>query len=561
MENVRTKIPDTVTHILANLLHAGFEAHIVGGSVRDIALGKTPKDWDIATNARPEEIQTLFPESFYENVFGTVSVKADSLSTHTGRSMATSALPKETPASLEERPREQSGDRIIEITTYRSESGYEDKRHPSTVSFVSTMEEDLARRDFTMNAMALRPFPTQLSVPHKGNGIEREADSQAPAPISHYETVDPFGGAADIEHKMIRAVGNPTARFGEDALRMLRAIRFCAELRTSAPLPREAFMKADGSSDLLHASSDWQIDSDTFEAIRAHAADIRTVSRERVSDELGKILLSPNPAAGIDLLRTAGLLAYIMPELEEGVGVSQNLHHVYTVYEHNLRALATCPSDRMDVRLAALLHDVGKPRSKRGEGYRSTFYHHDHIGARMTRSLLSRLRFPTKIVEHATLLVDNHLFYYNVGEVTAASVRRLIARVGLENIGDLMHIRIADRLGSGTPKAKPYKLRHLEYMIDTVSHDPVSVKMLAVNGSDLLETLHIPPGPKIGAILDVLLSEVIEDPARNTKEMLLDRARTLKGEDVEHLRKQAKSAIETKRDSDDQKRKRRHWVE
>ncbi|MEI9966537.1 MAG: HDIG domain-containing metalloprotein [Candidatus Moraniibacteriota bacterium] len=185
-------------------------------------------------------------------------------------------------------------------------------------------------------------------------------------------------------------------------------------------------------------------------------------------------------------MEAAGLLQFIIPELREGIGVTQNLHHIYTVWEHNVRALATCPSRKLSVRLAALLHDVAKPRTKRGEGYRSTFYNHDHVGARMTRVILTRMRYPRAVVEKATLLVDNHLFYYNVDEVTEASVRRLVKRVGLQNMDDLMAVRIGDRLGSGVPKAKPYKLRHLEYMIEKVSQDPLSAKMLALKGTDSL---------------------------------------------------------------------------
>ena len=192
--------------------------------------------------------------------------------------------------------------------------------------------------------------------------------------------------------------------------------------------------------------------------------------------------------------------------------------------------------------------------------YRSTFYNHDHVGARMTRAILVRLRYPVAVIENVTMLVDNHLFYYNVGEVTEASVRRLIRRVGLENMKDLMDVRIADRLGSGVPKAKPYKLRHLEYMIDKVSKDPVSVKMLAVNGSDLIKELALAPGPKIGAILDVLLSEVIEDPIQNTREILLGRAKDLSNENLETLRERAKEVIEEKRDEDDKDIKNRHKV-
>lgn len=543
MNEALQNIPVPVIETLSALEKAGFEAFIVGGCVRDLILGREPKDWDITTNARPEEIQKVFPESFYENVFGTVGVKVEKLQPVSPARGEVSGTPdggegektldtKETLATKDQKEHD-----IVEVTTYRAESGYDDNRHPSRVSFVQNIEEDLARRDFTINAIALS---------------------------ANNQLIDPFGGQQDIANKTIRAVGDPHDRFGEDALRMLRAVRFYAELRTPTPLSKEPFMREDGTSDALHihrSEADWTIDPETFVAIQAHAENIRDISLERISSELGKIILSKSPAEGIDMLRKTRLLASILPELEEGVGVGQNLHHIYTVYEHNLRALKTCPSKKLEVRLAALFHDVGKPRTKRGNGYRSTFYNHDHVGARMTRKILERLRFPTKIVETATLLVDNHLFYYNVGEVTAASVRRLIQRVGLENMRDLMDIRIGDRLGSGTPKAKPYKLRHLEYMIDTVSHDPISVKMLAIHGNELMQTLAIPPGPKIGAILDCLLAEVIEDPAKNTKESLLERAAILEKENLNHLRELAKKTIEEKRETDDRTVKRKHWVQ
>ena len=531
-------LPIPVREILTALEQAGFEAFVVGGSVRDLILGREPKDWDITTNAVPEEIQKIFPESFYENVFGTVGVKTENLQpiSPARGEMSRTRDRGEGEAyhdTKEMLTTKQPNNQIIEVTTYRAESGYDDKRHPSKISFVKTIQEDLARRDFTINAIALSAT---------GN------------------IVDPFNGQDDLKRKTIRAVGNPRDRFGEDALRMLRAVRFSAELRTPTPLPKDAFMK-DGSNDSLHKHADWTIEPETRAAIQAHATDIRMISAERVSDELSKIILSKNPAEGIDLLRVTGLLEHILPELTAGIGVGQNLHHIYSVYEHNIRALATCPSKKLDVRLAALLHDVGKPHTKRGDGYRSTFYNHDHVGARITKKLLERLRFPGKIIEKVTLLVDNHLFYYNVGEVTATSVRRLVKRVGLENMRDLMDIRIADRLGSGTPKAKPYKLRHLEYMIEKVSHDPISVKMLAINGNDLMKELSIAPGPKIGAILDVLLADVIENPTKNTRNALLERARTLEKENMDQLRKRATEAIEEKRNTDDRTVKHKHWVQ
>jgi len=500
-------IPSPVLSVLDTLKKHGYQWHIVGGCVRDIFLGREPKDWDVTTDAKPEEVLGLFPDSFYENDFGTVGVKV-------------------TPFHKDGRPDREHD--VIEVTTYRMESEYSDRRRPDQVSFVSSLPEDLSRRDFTMNAIALEVIGSESSSPE-----DRTID-----------IIDPFHGQEDIRRKLIRTVGNPEQRFGEDALRMMRAIRLYAELREPG----------------IEGPENWRIEGPTLEAAKKHAELLSHVSRERVRDEFSRIILSGSPSEGVELLRTTGLLRDIIPELEEGVGVGQNLHHTYEVYEHNLLALRTCPSRKLEVRLASLLHDIGKPKTKRGEGYRSTFHNHDHVGARMTRDILRRLRYPVSVVDKATLLVDNHLFYYNVGEVTEASVRRLIRRVGLENMKDLMDVRIADRLGSGVPKAKPYKLRHLEYMIEKVSHDPVSVKMLAINGTDLIKSLGLKPGPKIGAILDVLLSEVIEDPSLNLRETLLSRAEALSTENLETLRDKAKEAIEEKREEDDKNIKSRHKV-
>ena len=512
-------IPKPIHSILQSLSEAGFEAYIVGGCVRDLLLERNPKDWDVTTDALPEQIQTLFPDSFYENEFGTVGVKV---------------LPF---LSTGDPTREHD---IVEVTTYRTEADYSDNRHPDTVRFTRSLTEDLKRRDFTMNAIA-------LGLPG--------------------EIIDPFGGQEDIKNNIIRAVGDPMERFEEDALRLMRAIRFWSELRIATPLaaaePLFDIMAPNGKPQPIdiHQNANWKIEESTYLAVKSTAPRLKHVSWERIRDEFSKIILSPSPAEGIHLLTLTHLLDHILPELYEGLGMDQNLHHIYTVYEHNLRALKTCPSPKLSVRLAALLHDVGKPRTKRGDGHHSTFYNHDHVGAKMTRPVLSRLRFPAKIIDHATLLVDNHLFYYNVGEVTEASVRRLIARVGIENMDDLMAVRIGDRLGSGTPKAKPYRLRHLEYMIEKVSRDAVSVKMLKIGGNNLMSTLNVAPGPKIGAILDVLLSEVIEDSAKNTQEQLLARADSLKDEDLEHLRALAKGIIQNERLAEDQNIKKKHWVQ
>lgn len=491
---MRKKIPQQVIEVLQKLNEAKFEAYIVGGCVRDLIMDKIPKDWDLTTNATPPEIIELFPDSFYENDFGTVGVKVEKFI--------------ESPLLKEKREHD-----VVEVTTFRIESQYSDKRRPDEVKFAKTLAADLSRRDFTMNAIAL-----QLTGKKDG-----------------FEIIDPYTGQIDIQNKLIRTVGNPDERFGEDALRIMRAIRF-------------------------HAQLNFEIEAKTLAAIKKNADLIEHVAMERIKDELVRIILSENPAEGIEMLHQTGILKYIIPELEMGVGVAQNRHHIHTIYKHLLLALKYCPSKKMEVRLAALFHDIAKPQTKRGEGLYATFYNHDHVGAKIVKKILTRLRFSNETIEKVSMLVDNHMFYYNPDEVGEASVRRLIKKVGLENMKDLMDLRIADRLGSGTPKAKPYKLRHLEYMIDKVSKDAVSVKMLKLNGNDLIKELNFVPGPKIGAILDVLLAEVIEDAEKNDRQKLLLRAKELEVEDLKKLREMAKEKIEEKKEEDDLEIKSKHWV-
>ncbi len=484
------KIPNQVKEVLEKLESSGFEAYIVGGCMRDLIMDRNPKDWDVTTNAKPEEVQKIFPDSFYENEFGTVGVKVEKF--------------------VENGNSEREHD-VVEVTTFRIESKYSDKRRPDQVRFAETLEEDLSRRDFTMNAIALRIKKFDFKI------------------------IDPYGGQKDIEKKIIRTVGNPHERFDEDALRVMRVVRFHSELG-------------------------FEIEKNTFEAIKKYHGHMEHIAQERIKDETVRIILSDNPAEGIDMLHKTGLLNYVIPELEKGVGVSQNRHHIYTIYKHSILALKFCPSKKLEVRLASLLHDIAKPQTKRGEGLYATFYNHDHVGARIARKILERLRFSNDIIEKVSLLIDNHMFYYNPDEVTESSVRRLIKKVGLENIKDLIDVRIADRLGSGVPKAKPYKLRHLEYVIDKVSHDAISVKMLKINGDDLMKELKIAPGPKIGAILDVLLSEAIEDASKNNGDRLLARAKELEKEDLGKLRDMAKEKIEDKKEEEDKELKGKHWV-
>jgi poly(A) polymerase/tRNA nucleotidyltransferase (CCA-adding enzyme) len=494
------RIPKQVLEVLEKIKAAGFEAYVVGGCVRDLFMDREPRDWDITTSAKPEEIEKIFadfngatkddPATFYENDFGTVGVKVEKFLSN----------------GKEDREHD-----IVEVTTYRIESKYSDKRRPDEVQFAKTLAEDLSRRDFTINAIAL-------------NIVDGEKN-----------LIDPYGGEQDVLSKKIITVGNPAERFDEDALRMMRAIRFHAELG-------------------------FEIEKNTFAAIQKYAENMAHISQERIKDELVKIILSDNPAEGIEMLQQTGLLKYVLPELERGVGVAQNRHHIHTIYQHCVLSLKFCPSKKLAVRLAALLHDIAKPQTKRGEGMYSTFYNHDHLGARVAEKALQRLKFSNDIIAQVKLLVDNHMFYYNPDEVTESSVRRLIQKVGLENMQDLIDLRIADRLGSGVAKAKPYKLRHLEYLIEKVSTDAISVKMLKVNGSDLMQKLNLTPGPKIGAILDVLLAEVVEAAEKNNTEYLLSRAKVLAEENLENLRQMAKEKIEEKKEEDDQEIKNKHWV-
>jgi len=465
-------VPKEIAKIITTLETNNYEAFLVGGCVRDVVLGKVPKDWDVTTNAKPEDIQRLFPEHVYENTFGTVAVKTES-------DDATLAL--------------------VEVTPYRTESTYTDKRHPDEVMFAEKLEDDLSRRDFTINAMAAR--------------IEDGAIS---------EIIDLHDGKKDLKAKVIRAVGNPSERMEEDALRMLRAVRFACELG-------------------------FTIDKATAEAITTHATSLKDISQERIRDEFTKMLLSPLADSGIETLRALGLIEYVLPELLEGFEVGQNLHHIYTIWEHNVRALACAVENdwSLVVRLAALLHDVGKPRTKKGDGKYSTFYAHDVVGARMANTILKRLKFSNEIIERVTLLVRWHLFYYNVDEVTDSSVRRLIKNVGPENMGDLINVRICDRIGSGVPKAEPYKLRHFRFMVEKLQRDPISVGMLKIDGKRLMEVAGLSPSPKVGQLLAILLEDVLDDPARNTEEYLESRAKELVSMSDEALQGLTKKAKET----------------
>jgi tRNA nucleotidyltransferase (CCA-adding enzyme) len=477
-----SKIPEYVTRVTEILEKTGFEAFLVGGCVRDLILDREPKDWDITTNAKPEEIIPLFEKTIYENIFGTVGVcipkEESSVTPSDGLPLADR---HETINSVTHETKYH----IIEVTPYRTEAKYSDFRHPDEVKFSNNIEDDLKRRDFTINAMAYAP------VINKGN-------------ISKGQLLDLYKGQEDIKDKVIRAVGNPNDRFQEDALRMLRAVRFSVQL-------------------------DFGVSYETMQAISDNSNLIKNVSFERIRDEFTKIIMSDNPIIGIGLLQKLGLLKHIIPELEEGIDCEQGGAHKYDVFNHLLQALdhATKKGWDLEIRLSALFHDIGKPRSRRkGVKKAYTFYGHEVIGERIVKQIMERLRYSKEISEKVLSFTRNHMFFSDTEKITLSAVRRIIQHVGKENIWDLMKVRECDRVGMSKNEA-PYRLRKYHAMIEEALHDPISVGQLAIDGTYLMEVLHMKPGPRMGWILNALLEEVLDDPTKNTKEHLSELVNSL----------------------------------
>lgn len=443
------KLPPEVKKVLNILTKAGFEAYAVGGSVRDMLMNRPTRDWDFTTNATPQQILTLFPDGFYDNVFGTVGVP-------------------------------QENGEVYEITTFRTEWGYKDHRHPDKVSWGKTLEEDLARRDFTINAIALGLARSKLSI------------------------IDPHHGARDIKAKLVRAVGDPQRRFTEDALRLLRAVRIATEL-------------------------EFLIESSTFQAIVKNAFLIKEISGERIRDELFKILETRYPADGFMLLRNSGLLKEILPELEKGFGIPQaspGRHHIYDIGTHSFLSLKNCPSKDPLVRFATLLHDVGKPVTfAKDKKDMITFYNHEVIGASIARNIGTRLRFSKKQVGRLVTLVRWHQFSVDEKQ-TDSALRRFIRRVGKENLGDILDLRIGDRLGGGARETS-WRLKLFIKRLGEVQRQPFTVADLKVDGHDVMQILNIGPGPLVGKILNQLFEKVVEDIKKNNREYLLKRIREI----------------------------------
>ncbi len=429
---VELRVPSDVVEVIERLKADGFEAYVVGGCVRDALLHVEPNDWDVATNALPPEIQKLFRRSLYTNRFGTVIVQT----------------PK----------------REVEVTTYRVESDYSDHRHPDAVAFTHSLYEDLARRDFTINAMA---WDGRL--------------------------VDPFGGARDLGGGLVRAVRDPAERFREDGLRMLRAVRFASTLG-------------------------FGIEESTAVAIRSNAELLRAVSGERVQEELKKVLAVPKPSGAFQLMAGLGLAAVIFPELEAGKRIPQEKAAAQDVFEHSLATLDATPQDDLVLRLAGLLHDIGKPDTHQ-DGH---FYQHEYVGEAKARAILRRWKFPNHVVTAVAHLVRNHMFWYQ-DEWTDAAVRRFIRKVGLENIQTLFALRRADNIGSGARQPRMVKLEQLWRRVEQeiARRSAFSLRDLKVNGNDVMNELQIPPGPTVGRALDWLFERVLDDPGLNEPGRLL----------------------------------------
>lgn len=447
-------LPDGIYQVISKFLKANFRIYLVGGAVRDILMKKLHKDWDLTTDATPEQILEVFPDGFYENKFGTVGINT------------------------------KSG--ILEVTTMREEGIYKDSRHPSEVSWTKEIEQDLGRRDFTINAIAI------------------EMNSTHPNPI----IIDPFSGQEDLKKKLIRCVGEAEKRFQEDALRLIRAVRFCAQLN-------------------------FEIEEKTLESIKNNAQLIQSISWERIRDELFKILESENAYEGIVLLKDTGLLDYILPEVTACFGIVQegpNHDRTYDIGDHLLLSLKFCPSKDPLIRLAALIHDIGKKATFRKDVKGNvTFYGHEIAGARLSKEIGRRLRLSSKQIEKLYALVRWHMFTVSEAQ-TDSAIRRFIKNVGLENIEDMMAVRVGDRLGGGTATETSWRMEQFKLRIKEVLQKPFSISDLKITGTDIMEILQIKPGPKIGQILNELFKEILEDAEKNNKEYLIERITSFKSD-------------------------------
>jgi tRNA nucleotidyltransferase (CCA-adding enzyme) len=465
---VRSLIPKEVQFVSDTLQNAGFEAYLIGGCVRDLLIGKVPKDWDITTNAHPIEIEGLFEDTYCNNDYGTVGVVDETTQDPTVK--------------------------VVEVTPYRSESGYSDARRPDFVTFGVSLEEDLKRRDFTVNALAYNLADEKLT--------------------------DLFDGIGDIEKKRLKTVGEPNERFAEDALRMMRAIRLASELN-------------------------FAIEPETLSSITTNASNLSRISAERISEEFVKIINSATPMQGIVLLERLGLIEYILPEIKDSIGCEQGGAHAYDVYEHILRTLQAAADKGFstELRLAALLHDIAKPATRRtgGKNKEFTFFGHEVVGARMAKQILERLKMPRETIDIVEKLVRWHMFFSDPDEITLSAVRRTIVRIGQDHIDDLLNLRVCDRIGTGRPKEQPFRFRKYKAMVDQALRDPISVRMLKIDGTKIMKITGEKPGKKLGYVLHALLEEVLDNPGKNEEEYLRTRVLELYALPEEELAKLAEA--------------------
>jgi len=478
MEKVTLHLPVYVQTAARILIKEGFQVYLAGGAIRDVLLDRPPVDYDLYTNATPEQMIKIFNRAItVGQKFGTIiALQYD----------------------------EKGEQYEVEITTFRKEAQYVNGRWPSKVEFIDNVNEDLARRDFTINAMALNLAE---------HGVEYLAEhlGEQEHPPKEFTLIDLFGGVQDLQNKIVKAVGNPVERFTEDGLRAYKACRLASQFQ-------------------------FTIEAATFAAITETLTVAKQVSSERIRDEFVELLMkSPKPSVGIELLRTSGLLELFIPELLEGVAVEQTIGHVDDVYSHTLKTVDKAPDT---VKLAALFHDIAKPRTDMKNGH---FYGHDTMGADMAQTIMQRLKFPKKEIERVANLVRWHMFHYpdtDPGEIPGESkvtpiwsdgaVRRFIQRVGLENIEDLFALRIADALSNPASMWDETEIERLQERISAVREQDMALKVtdLDINGDDLMQSLALPRGPQLGQILKYLLDEVTENPNVNNRDALLELART-----------------------------------
>lgn len=491
MIKIELPIPNEIKEIILKLNKNGHEAYLVGGCVRDMMMNTNPKDWDMTTSAKPEEIQDIFEHTFYENDFGTVGVVLDEISKKiiniqkdidTLSNDDKSDVSHETQQKLDTLTKKLVSCETlknIEITPYRTESEYSNNRHPDKIKFSKDINDDLKRRDFTINALAYNPLTSEL--------------------------IDKFDGLNDLKNKIIRTVDNPDERFNEDGLRIMRAIRFSAQL-------------------------DFNIEKKTLISLKNNNELLKNISIERIQIEFTKLIMTKNPEKGLNVARETNILQFFLPELEENIEIIQGGAHVYDVYNHVLKALQAAADKNypLTLRLAALLHDIGKGRtaewSEKKQG--NTFFSHEWVGAKMTEKILKRMKYSNEIVESVTNMVRNHMFFADPDQITLSAVRRVIRKVGGEKeVWNLIKVRIADRIGMGRPKERTYRLRQYETMIDEALRSPISVKDLKINGDQLISVFHMRPGKKIGLILNALMGVTLEAPENNNYNYLSEKVK------------------------------------